>query len=142
MKNTITALTLCLTLTACGTTTKLTMSDRHSPIPAGKSRLIFERNNSLMYAGASADVKVDGETVGKLGMGGEAMALVKAGQHTLNVSTPGGFGTFTKKINAQAGRTYTYEVSPNPSAGKLLGGAIYDALTSDTNGGYFKLEDK
>lgn len=142
MRHTITALALCLTLTACGTTTKLTQSDRNAPIPAGKSRLIFERSNSLMYAGASADVKVDGETVGKLGMGGEAMTLVKSGPHTLNVSTPGGFGTFTKKISAQSGRTYTYEVSPNPSTGKLLGGAIYDALTADTNGGYFKIEVK
>lgn len=142
MKRTITALALCLTLSACGTTSTLSLAEREAKIPAGQSRLIFERNNSPMFVGAEADVTVDGRTVGKLGIGGQAMADVKAGAHTLNVSTPTGIGTWTQTISTKAGHAYTFEIAPNPSTGKLLGGVFYDALTSDTNGGYFKIIQK
>lgn len=131
-----------LLLTACGTTSQISLAERQAGIPAGQSRLIFERTNSPMFIGAEAEVKVDGQTVAKLGMGGQAMTTVKAGAHAITASNPMGVGAWTVAINAKAGKTYTFEIEPQASAGKLLGGIFYDALNSDANGGDFKIERK
>lgn len=142
MKRTITALALCLTLSACGTTSTLSLAERESRIPAGQSRLIFERNNSPMFIGAEAEVKVDGQTVAKLGMGGQAMTTVKAGAHAITAENPMGIGKWTTAINTKAGKTYTFEIAPMASTGKLIGGIFYDALNSGSNGGDFKITQK
>ena len=146
MKRTITAICLCLALSACGTTGQLSTEQLHSRIPAGESRIVFERDHSFQYAASEARVNVNGQVL-EIGLGGQAMTDVKAGHISITLDTPLSPGDFSTSIEAVAGKTYHFTITSNSDmslAPLLLGGVIADGIRRGTsrNSGYFVLERK
>ncbi len=141
MKKLLSVLSILL-LSACGTTDKLSTALLNSGIPAGESRIIVSRKSDMLYVGAAAHVSVNGEQFASLGSGGQAMTDVKAGHLTVSVDGTGSFRSYKSEIDAKAGKTYSFLVSPNPTVGTFLGGTLGDAMTSspEENAGFFKIE--
>lgn len=107
---------------------------------------MIERDSSLLYLAASADVSVNGAKVVGLARGGSVVRDVPARQSVISVTTLGAFGSFTVLLDPQAGKTYRFVVSPNGDQ-LLLGsafGMIGDAVRASVseNSGYFQIELK
>jgi len=137
------AIALTATLSGCGTTGKLTEADLAKPVEKASARIIVERNSSVLYAAAAADVEINGQEIASLGLGGEAVADIPAGQTILTVSTPTGFGRYTITVETERGKTYRFMVSPRGAAlgrDMLFGmiGSAVDASVSE-NSGYFQI---
>lgn len=144
MKKLLLSLSAMALLTACGTTTAVTQNQLAQPIAKGQSRIIVERDKSLLYMGASATIKVNGQKTTNLGRGGSVSKDVQAGATTLEASAPFSFGQFVVRFDAKSQETYKFIVSPNKSQ-LFLGSAFGiagDAVNAKINdaSGYFTLE--
>jgi len=131
-------------LAGCGTTPTDSGADLSRPIAKDESRIIIERDTSLLYLAAGAKVKINGQEAATLGRGGSVVRDVKSGRTVLEVSTPTAFGQFVVRFDAEPRKTYRFEVSPNRSAlliGSAFGvaGDVVNASISDASG-YFQLE--
>ena len=135
-----------MVLTACGTTGAVNLSQLNEPIPAGKARIVVERDNSLLYLAAAVDVRSNGSKVASLGRGGSIVHYISKGQNTLSVSTPTAFGQFVVNFDAKAGETYNFQVTPRGSA--LITGSAWgmagDAINASVSeqSGYFMIGPK
>ena len=133
-------------LAACGTTGPVNLSKLNEPIPAGKSRIIVERDNSLLYLAAAVDVRSNGVKIASLGRGGSIVHDIPKGKNVLSVSTPTAYGQFVVSFNAKAGETYNFETSPRGSA--LVTGSAWgmagDAINASVSeqSGYFQINPK
>lgn len=131
-------------LTSCGTTDPINLSKLSEPVPAGKARIVVTRDNSLLYLAAGVDVRSNGAKIATLGRGGSVVRDIPKGQHTLSVSTPTASGQFVVAFNAQAGKSYNFEVSPRGgalltgSAWGMAGDAIYASISEQS--GYFQIK--
>lgn len=145
MKNLL-LIAVVLILTGCGTTNTLKPEDLQMPIRKGEARLIIERDNSLLYLAAAADVSVNGAKVASLGRGGSVVRDVPARQTVISITTASALGNFTLLLDPAAGKTYRFVVSP--SSDQLLLGSAFgmagDAFRASVseNSGYFQIELK
>lgn len=139
-------LTALIFLSACGTTSTLTNADLSKPIQKDHARIIVERNSSMLYLAAGAEIKANGAKIATLGRGGSVMRDLKSGLIVLEVSTPTAPGQFVVRFHANPKQTYRFLVSPKTDA-LLLGsafGVAGDAIRasiSDTSG-YFQIDLK
>lgn len=145
MKKLLPALVV-LMLSACGTTTTVTSEQLANPIPKGYARLIVERDKSLLYAGGAATIRVNGEQIASLGVGGSVAHDVKVGTIIMEASTPTAPGRFVMRFDAAPGKTYNLLVSPRD--GQLLFGAAFGLIGDTINAsvseqsGYFQIAPK
>lgn len=146
MKNLLLILAVSVLLTGCGTTKTVSPTQLAEPLGKGKARLIIERDNSLLYLAAAADVSVNGAKAASLGRGGSVMRDVPAHPSVVSVTTAGAFGNFTLLLDPAAGKTYRLIVSPNGdqlllgSAFGIVGDAVRASISENT--GYFQIELK
>lgn len=131
-------------LAACGTTQSISQAQINAPVPANHSRIVVQRNTSMLYFAAAATVKANGSEIASLGRGGGVTHDIRSGPLVLEISTPTAPGQFVVRLDAKPKQTYQFLVSPKSDA-LLLGsafGIIGDAVNasiSDTSG-YFQLE--
>ncbi|MGZ9097766.1 MAG: DUF2846 domain-containing protein [Micavibrio sp.] len=131
-------------LSACGTSGVVNVETLTKPIPAGQSRLIVSRDNSLLYLAGAADVSLNGRKIASLARGGSVIEDIPAGPHIISVNAPTTFGNYTAPFEAKSGKTYSFEVSPNSKKSMLPGmalGALGEAADAQNNKntGYFQI---
>lgn len=82
-------------------------------VPEEVSRLAVYRTEAHhQYAGAAADVKLDGTTLGSCDHGGFATFDVPAGIHVLGIDAASTIGKCEITIDVSGGNRYYYEISP------------------------------
>lgn len=146
MKPILLSLFATILLTACGTTGPINLSKLNEPIPTGKARIIVERDSSLLYLAAAADVRLNGAKIANLGRGGSVVRDIPKGNNVLSVSTMGSFGRFTLTFDAKPSEVYEFVVSPR--SGALMTGAAFgmigDAINASVSeqSGYFQIDLK
>lgn len=79
-----------------------------------QARLYFVREKGYYGMGAAPRIKVDGEPVGSVANGSYISVDRPPGQHTIRVEPPIALGYFEADVQVAAGRTYYYEVGPDP----------------------------
>lgn len=146
MRNKLLTILAMSCLTACGTTDVVNGNAMYAPINRDEARIIVERDTSLLYLGAAADVEINGKQVASLGRGGKVIHDVQAGESKVRASTFGAFGSFSVRFDAKAGETYQFDLRPKTDA-LILGsafGVVGDAVNAeiDDTSGYFELELK
>lgn len=135
--------------TACAGTDKSSLAMTGSeaaaaaPIPPGKARLVFKRVSAVLYVGAPASVKVNGNSVASVSSGGTETVDIAPGPSAVSVEAWSYPGTWTVNLNAAAGHTYTLEISPRgdsfgPSLLGPLGGVIDSGVNK--NAGAFEMK--
>ena len=129
-------------LSGCGTTGTINKELINQPIPAEHSRIIVQRDNSLLYFGGAANVSVDDVKIASLARGASVLKDIPAGRHHISVHAPTTVGSYGVGWEAVAGKTYHFDVSPNDEKSPAMGmalGVIGDAID---NTGYFKIHLK
>ncbi len=144
MKKSI-ALILTCALAACGTRGTINGDLLTKPIPAKESRLVIERDNSLLYLAGATNVALDGQRIASLARGAKVIHDVPAGKHFLTVDAPGTAGNYTASFETKAGKTYTFLIGPNESKSMLPGmmlGTIGESIDAQVkaNTGYFQIK--
>lgn len=146
MKQILLSLFATILLTACGTTGPVNLTKLNEPVPADKARIVVERDNSLLYLAAAADVRANGLKIASLGRGGSVVHDVQKGQNTLSVSMPTAQGQYVVTFDAKPGETYEFVVSPRGS--RIMGaygmGMLGDAINASVSeqSGYFQIDLK
>lgn len=101
---------------------------------SGKAKLVLKRISSVLYVGVPASVKVNGNSVATLWAGNTETVEIAPGKSAVSVGTWSYPASWTVHLNAQAGRTYTLEISPRAASfGPALLGPIGGVIES--NGG-------
>lgn len=132
-----------LLLTACGTTGPVNLTKLKEPISANKARIVVERDNSLLYLAAAADVRANGVKIASLGRGGSVIHDIQKGKNTLSVSMPTAQGQYVVTFDAKAGELYEFMISPRGS--NIMGGygmgMLGDAINASVSeqSGYFRI---
>lgn len=109
----------------------------------GSAQLTLTRVSGLMYSGAPATVKINGEQVANLWAGSSTTVPLAAGANSITVEAFSYPGQWTVDLNAKPGANHTLEISPRgDSLGPSmllgpLGGAI-DA-SANKNAGAFQM---
>jgi hypothetical protein len=112
------------------------------PAPAGQARLTLTRVEGILYAGAPATVKVNGQKVAELWAGKSETVDIPLGNNVVTVEAWSYPGTWTVNLDAKKGKAYAVEVSPRsdsygPSLFGPLGAAMEGAGTK--NAGAFQM---
>lgn len=112
------------------------------PAPAGQTRLTLTRVEGILYAGAPATVKVNGQKVAELWAGKSETVDIPLGNNVVTVEAWSYPGTWTVNLDAKKGKAYAVEVSPRsdsygPSLFGPLGAAAEGAGTK--NAGAFQM---
>jgi hypothetical protein len=115
---------------------------RTGPAPAGQTRLTLTRVEGILYAGAPATVKVNGQKVAELWAGKSETVDIPLGNNVVTVEAWSYPGTWTVNLDAKKGKAYAVEVSPRsesygPSLFGPLGAAAEGAGTK--NAGAFQM---
>jgi len=110
--------------------------------PAGQARLTLTRVSGILYAGAPASAKVNGQKVADLWAGSSSAVAIAAGANTVTVEAWSYPGTWTVNLDARPGQTYAIEISPRgdsyvPGLFGPLGAAV-DAA-NNKNAGAFQM---
>jgi len=145
MKKLILLLSLAL-VSACGSKGTTNLSLMKEPIPNNESRLIFTRDNSLLYMAASADVSVNGIEIAKLGRGGAVVHDVKSGDINVTLRTIGSSTKYASSFTVEPRKIYTFDITPRSDAMwtaskySALFGIFGDAVNASVNenSGYFQ----
>ena len=105
-----------------------------TPAPAGKVRLALNRVQGVLYAGAPATVKVNGQKVADLWAGNSSVVDISPGKNAVTVEAWSYPGTWTIDLDAKPGQSYAIEVSPrSESYVPSLFGAVGGAMDSNAN---------
>jgi hypothetical protein len=132
-----------IVLTACGTTGQVTQAQLSKPMAKNEARIIVERDTSLLYMAAQADVSMNGRKIASLGRGGSIVHDIPKGRNLISVNTPMSFGNFSVSFDAKAGETYAFLVTPRGEAMMISStlGMMGDAINASVNDntGYFAL---
>lgn len=112
------------------------------PAPSGQTRLTLTRVEGVLYAGAPATVKVNGQKVADLWAGKSETVDIPLGNNAVTVEAWSYPGTWTVNLDAKKGKAYAIEVSPRgdsyaPSLFGPLGAAMEGAGTK--NAGAFQM---
>jgi hypothetical protein len=127
----------CMTTTETSGTAPVTdgASSATGPIAAGKARLTLTRVTGILYVGAPATVKINGEQVASLWAGSSSSIDIAPGATSVSVDGWTYPGSWTVDLSVKAGQSYTIEISPRgDSLGpNLLLGAIGGAIDASVN---------
>jgi hypothetical protein len=74
------------------------------------AELVFVRKSRFMAGLETAVVRVDDEVVARVDNGKTVTAPVSAGDHVIDIRTPGDFGRLTLPFKAEGGQTYRVEL--------------------------------
>lgn len=135
-------LLIALLLSGCGTTGVTNPELLNKPVLNNNARVIVQRDNSLMYMGAKADVLLNGTEIASLGRGGTVVKDIAIGHSYLSVKAPMTYGNYTTSFKAEGGQTYSFEISPNKAKSLLPGMAFGIAGEAVSNTGYFQIVRK
>jgi hypothetical protein len=113
-------------LSACGSQGVLNVEQLAQPAPAGQAKLVITRDSNFYAFAAAVNVSLNGRRIASLGRGATVVQLAKAGENTLGVASVGDFGNYVTTFQADAGKTYTFEVSPKASI--LPSGALWGPI--------------
>jgi hypothetical protein len=103
-------------------------------IRAGQARLKLTRVSSILYAGAPATVKVNGNEVASVSAGSTSEVDIAPGASKVTVEAWSYPGTWTVNINAKAGQTYVLEIKPREASfGPSMLGPIGGAMDAGAN---------
>jgi hypothetical protein len=145
MKKIILILSMAL-VSACGSKGVTNLSLLKEPIPLNESRLIFTRDDSLLYMAASADVSVNGLEIASLARGGGIVYDVKSGDINVTLRTLGSSTKYASSFTVEPRKTYSFDITPRSEAfwpginyGALFG-VFGDAINASVNenAGYFQ----
>ncbi len=117
---------MALFLVACGSQGVLNVEQLAQPTPAGQAKLVITRDNSYYGILAAVNVSLNGRRIASLGRGATVVQLAKAGENTLAVASVGDFGNYVTTFQADAGKTYTFEISPR--SGAVMQGALWGPI--------------
>jgi Protein of unknown function (DUF2846) len=107
-----------LALAACATATTAPTESQSKQKDARLARLYFVFPHSMMLRTNSYEVKVDGQSVGKLVPDSYMFVDRQPGTHTLKVEPPMfDFAQFETEVQVAAGGTYYYAISVRPPPG-------------------------
>jgi len=99
----------------------------------GNARLYFMRDSGFVASGSNARIQINGKTKPGLAMGGFIYTDEKAGNIYIKIDggpfTP---GDAKLTLNADAGKTYYFSVTPNTS--NIMAGAVFGVLGSVARG--------
>ncbi len=145
MKKIILILSMAL-VSACGSKGVTNLSLLKEPIPSNDSRLIFTRDNSLLYMAAAADVSVNGREIASLVRGGGIVYDIKSGDINVTLRTIGSSTKYASSFTVEPRKTYSFEVTPRSDAMwtaskySALFGIFGDAVNASVNenAGYFQ----
>ncbi len=107
----------CASVAACTTSsTTVAYEPQNRPLSAQSARIYVLRPSAASYSLASADVMIDGKSVGLVANNAYLSADRPAGRHTLTFKLPGDFGSNTHEFEAVAGRKYYFVMNMRGSA--------------------------
>ena len=139
-------LLVCTLLTGCVTdqATPVASATAAAPVPRGQAGITITRSNEIYGLLVPADIEANGAKIASLDKGATFSGSVPAGPVTLIVSCATDFGHYKLHFNAQAGKRYTFEVSPRNEqyAAVVLGGVVgyvADAAINGEQAGVFKI---
>ncbi|WP_170149819.1 DUF2846 domain-containing protein [Rhodoplanes roseus] len=106
---------------------------------ARQARLYFVREASFMGSGASPNVLVDGQEVGRVGNGSSFFVDRPPGSHKVVLETPVSPGRYSATVTTKPGGTYYLKIGPRADhvvIGIIAGipGQIIDAVVSENSG--------
>ncbi len=132
-----------LTTTGALPATTQTQAANQAPV-AGQARLTISRVSGVLYAGAPATVKVNGQTVADIWAGSATVVPVPAGRVKVSVEAWSSPGAYTVDLDVKEGAGYALEIAPRQESflpGALLGpiGALIDASNNEGKSGPFRL---
>ena len=146
IKKTLLPLFLLIMLAACsGNTEKYPLVGMQQAIetPAVGGKIVFTRDNSLMYLALDARVRLNGQQVAKLSRGETATIAVAEGKLNIDVDNAWNPGSFGVSMNVEKGKIYYFDISPRSdsflpgAAFGLLGGLADSKINSQS--GVFQL---
>jgi hypothetical protein len=118
-----------LALNGCATATYPEVNSVDiEPPPVDKAKILFTRDNSILYMALGARVKVEGTQVAKLARRESFSTLVTPGKVKMEVDTATAPGRFGITLNASAGKIYQIKVLPRNDS--FLPGALFGILGS------------
>ncbi len=118
-----------LALNGCATATYPEVNSVDiAPPPVDKAKILFTRDNSILYMALGARVKVEGVQMAKLARRESFSTLVTPGKVKMEVDTATAPGRFGITLNASAGRIYQIKVMPRSDS--FLPGAVFGILGS------------
>jgi hypothetical protein len=129
-----------ISVSGCGSTGPENTGLARTALKPSEARLKIFRAESLVGAGGSARVRVDGRQVADLGVGGSTMLDVPAGTHTIVVDHWSHLNVYTMTLDAKSGMLYTLEVSIRTEAAVAgmfgLVGMFAEAAANENGGSY------
>lgn len=113
-------------------------------LAAGQAQLALSRVGGVLYAGAPATIKVNGQQVAELWAGNSSSVVVPAGPIRISVEAWSYPGAWALDLTAQEGQVYAIEIAPREDsvlAGSLLGpiGGLIDQGSNGDKSGAFQL---
>jgi len=116
---------------------------KNTPIPAGKARLVLNRGGGIVFVGAPAIVRVNGQEVASVWADKSAVVDIAPGNAVVSVAAWAAPGDYAVGLKAKAGATYYFEIAARPERINFLGtigaiGQIIDAGTKK-NTGHFSI---
>ena len=107
-----------------------TVVQKVGPPKAGLSRIVVlqEKRNGLSMAICACDMKIDGESIGKVMVGRYAYADVPAGRHQLVAAEALFPGETARDFATVSGRTYYFLIKSSERHDAITGGGIMGGL--------------
>jgi hypothetical protein len=125
------------------------VTDQSSPVasaavPRSQAAITITRSGGYYASAVDADIEANGRKFASLAKDATFTGGVPPGPVTLTVSCWCGPGRYSIRFNAQAGKHYTFEVSPRDEqlvaslAGGMVGALVETAVNGE-NSGTFKI---
>jgi hypothetical protein len=124
MSRALMACFLATALAACSTVSTIPMEPQNKEKDSRLARLYFIWPLSAMMRTATIDVKVNGQTVGKIAPDSYLFVDRQPGTYTLKVEPPLDFDYFETDVQVAADATYYYAISMKPGYVPLSGGGV------------------
>ena len=111
-----------------------------APVPRNQASITITRTGGYYGAAVDADIAANGAKFASLAREATFTGGVPPGPVTLTVTCWCGPGRYSIRFNAQAGKHYTFEVSPRDEqfvatlAGGVVGAVVETAVNGDTSG--------
>jgi hypothetical protein len=112
------------------------------PVARGQASVTIGRPNTWYGAAVSVDIDANGARIASLAAGGSYTGPVPPGPVTLTATCWSSPGRYTIHFNAEAGRSYAFEVSSRneqiaaTAAFGVIGLAADTAINEDTSGAF------
>jgi hypothetical protein len=106
------------------------------------AQLVITREEGFVYSGLSANISIDGESVGSLAKGSTQNFYASEGRNFISVKAFGMPGESSISLNTKKGESYFFTIAPRKETvfgGALLGTLYLDLVADEKKGGAFSI---